>query len=244
MSNDSELDHIASTIRAPRAAAVAGIVFSLLLAGAMILFRTSISVASTDPGQWLADESQRARLEVALAALPFAGIAFLWFIGVIRDHLGDREDRFFASIFLGSGLLFLAMLFVGGSVMAALVAVAHDRPADPNVWLFGHRLFTTIMNTYGLRTSAVFTIATTTLAGRLSAIPLWLQIEGYLTSLALLLAATSAPWVEILSRSGCSSSASRSSWAADARSPYRRTVGEGPPPGARRRLAPGTTLGG
>lgn len=33
-----------------------------------------------------------------------AGIAFLWFIGVIRDRSGAHEDRFFATVFLGSGL--------------------------------------------------------------------------------------------------------------------------------------------
>jgi hypothetical protein len=32
---------------------------------------------------------------VALNLVPFAGIAFLWFIGVIRDRIGEREDRFF-----------------------------------------------------------------------------------------------------------------------------------------------------
>jgi len=47
--------------------------------------------------------------------LPFAGIAFLWFIGVLRDRLGELEDRFFATVFLGSGLLFLAMLFASCS---------------------------------------------------------------------------------------------------------------------------------
>ena len=39
--------------------------------------------------------------------IPFAGIAFLWFIGVLRDRLGEQEDRFFATVFFGSGLLFL-----------------------------------------------------------------------------------------------------------------------------------------
>ena len=44
--------------------------------------------------------------------MPFAGVFFLWFVGVIRDRFGDREDRFFATVFLGSSILFLAMVFV------------------------------------------------------------------------------------------------------------------------------------
>ena len=48
---------------------------------------------------------------LGLNPVPFAGIAFLWFIGVLRDRLGEFEDRFFSTVFLGSGFLFLAMLF-------------------------------------------------------------------------------------------------------------------------------------
>lgn len=43
--------------------------------------------------------------------VPFAGIAFLWFIGVLRDRLGQLEDRFFATVLFGSGPLFLGTLF-------------------------------------------------------------------------------------------------------------------------------------
>ena len=53
--------------------------------------------------------------------LPFAGISFLWFVGVLRDRLGQREDRFFATVFLGSALLFLAMIFTAASVAGGIV---------------------------------------------------------------------------------------------------------------------------
>ena len=53
--------------------------------------------------------------------VPFAGIAFLWFIGVLRDRLGELEDRFFATVFFGSGLLFLAMLFVSAALVKAII---------------------------------------------------------------------------------------------------------------------------
>ena len=38
---------------------------------------------------------------LALNLVPLSGIAFLWFIGVVRDRIGEREDRFFATVFLG-----------------------------------------------------------------------------------------------------------------------------------------------
>ena len=54
--------------------------------------------------------------------VPFSGIAFLWFIGVIRDFIGEQEDKFFATVFLGSGLLFVAMLFVSAAVAGGILA--------------------------------------------------------------------------------------------------------------------------
>ena len=55
--------------------------------------------------------------------LPFAGIAFLWFIAVVRDRLGELEDRFFATAFLGSGLLFIAMVFNAAAVAGGIISV-------------------------------------------------------------------------------------------------------------------------
>jgi hypothetical protein len=60
--------------------------------------------------------------------VPFAGIAFLWFIGVLRDRLGEREDRFFATVFLGSGLLFPAMLFASATVAGGIIIAYAARP--------------------------------------------------------------------------------------------------------------------
>src|ERR1700756_4099381 len=113
-----------SPLRTPRAAAVAGIIFSVLLITALILLRISAPPSPGVAGIWLTDSAHRTAVAVGLNLVPFAGIAFLWFIGVIRDRIGDREDRFFATVFLGSGLLFVAMLFVAAAVAGATIAVA------------------------------------------------------------------------------------------------------------------------
>ena len=96
-------------LKTPKAAAIAGIAFSLLLLSILWLLRTSIPADPLEPGAWLATDTRA--VTVALNLVPFAGVAFLWFIGVLRDRLAQLEDRFFATVFFGSGLLFLAMLF-------------------------------------------------------------------------------------------------------------------------------------
>ena len=197
-------------IRTPRAAAVAGIVFSILFATSVVLTEWAIPPGSEEAGTWVHDEAKRDAVSLSLQLLPFAGIAFLWFVGVLRDRIGQHEDRFFATVFLGSGLLFVATFFVAGSVAAGLISTAADaRPAERLgfVWPFGRETATTLANVYGLRMAAVFTISATTIASRLRLVPRWLGLLGYATAVSLLFGAGFVPllalifpaWVFVLS---------------------------------------------
>jgi hypothetical protein len=95
---------------------------------------------------------------VALNLVPFAGIAFLWFIGVVRDRIGEHEDRFFATVFLGSGLLFVAMLFVASAVTAGFLALlAVPAGASRDLSGFGRSVGAVVPHTYAMRMAAVFT---------------------------------------------------------------------------------------
>ena len=84
-------------LKTPKAAAIAGIAFSLLLLSILWLMRTSIPADPLEPGAWLGTDTRA--ITIALNLVPFAGVAFLWFIGVLRDRLGQREDRFFHRLF-------------------------------------------------------------------------------------------------------------------------------------------------
>ena len=108
-----EADLIRARLKTPRAAAIAGILFSVLLIAGLLLFRLSVRADPLEAGAWLKTSANT--IALGLNLIPFAGIAFLWFIGVLRDRLGELEDRFFATVFLGSGLLFLAMLFASAA---------------------------------------------------------------------------------------------------------------------------------
>src|SRR5580693_10001271 len=142
-----------SPLRTPRAAAVAGIVFSVLLISALVLLRVSVPAHPSVPGSWLTDSRRRAAVAIALNLVPFAGIAFLWFIGVLRDRIGEREDRFFATVFLGSGVLFVAMLFVTAAVAGGLFAAASrsSGPPGPDVLVLGRDITGLLLNVYSMR---------------------------------------------------------------------------------------------
>ena len=133
-----------STLRTPRAAAVAGIIFSLLLIAALVLLRVSVPANPAVPGSWLTDSHRRAGVAIALNLFPFAGIAFLWFIGVLRDRIGEREDRFFATVFLGSGLLFVAMIFAAAAIAGGLIADESSTPPGAGTLALGRIVTATL----------------------------------------------------------------------------------------------------
>ena len=197
----AEVDAARQALMAPRSAAVSGIAFSLLLAASVTLVRLSIPDNSPTQSVRTFDPTHRTELLVAVNLVPFAGIAFLWFIGVVRDRMGEREDRFFASVFLGSGLLFVAMLFAGTAMAAGLIAsVTATSSAQPvsDSWRIARAITYTLMTTYALRMAAVFMIATATITLRIAIMPQWLAFLGYACALVLLLSAGFLPWVELL----------------------------------------------
>jgi hypothetical protein len=181
--------------RTPRAAAVAGMLFSVLSLATFWLLRAGVPADPHDPGAWLATSSQN--VAVALHLVPFSGIAFLWFIGVLRDRLGRLEDRFFATVFLGSGLLFLAMLFIAaGLIGAILIAFAEEphRPIDTATFAFARAVVYNVVNIYMMKTAAVFMIATSTVAVYTRFAPRWLAVSGYALALVLLFGSYYIDW--------------------------------------------------
>jgi hypothetical protein len=190
---------VRSALRTPRAAAVAGIAFSVLLISSLALLRVSVPANPAVPGAWLTDSGKRAAVTIGLNLIPFAGIAFLWFIGVIRDRIGTHEDRFFATVFLGSGLLFVAMMFVAAAFAGGLLAdMSSSAPPGADILVLGRNVTSLLLNVYSMRMAAVFTLTTVTIARRTKIVSRWLTIAGLATALVLLIGIGISAWVELL----------------------------------------------
>ena len=132
--------------------------------------------------------------------MPFAGIAFLWFIGVVRDGFGRFEDKFFSTVFVGAGLTFLAMMFVAAGVGAGLEAgkgVGGDGSAHAEVATFGQMVLITLTKTYALRMGAVFMISLATIWLKTGLMPRWLVIVTYLLALGILFASDISMWITL-----------------------------------------------
>lgn len=182
--------------RSRRSAAIAGIVFALLLLTAMTMMRLALSEGSLQSLQ--SDSSRRALIRLSLNLVPFAGIAFLWFIGVVRDQLGDVEDRLFSTVFLGSGLLFLAMLFAGAVTSTSLLAMLAGPDVNVVLWEYGRNSTQALVSVYAMRMAAVFTLSVSTVGLRTSAMPRWVSYLGYVVALVLMLAAGEHKWTQLV----------------------------------------------
>jgi len=190
-----------SSLRTPRAAAVAGIAFSLLLGLSLALITVSSPANPATVGTWLTQSPRRGTVAFALNLVPFAGIAFLWFIGVVRDRIGQREDRFFASVFLGSGLLFVGMMFAAAAFAGGLVADVTLRSGaapNPAVLAVGRQVTGLFLHVYAMRMAAVFTMSTATITLRTRVIPRWIGLAGFAVAILLLVSVGLTPWVELL----------------------------------------------
>ena len=182
-------------LRTPRAAAVAGILFSVLLLAVFWLMRLSVPADPHEPGAWL--RGGVTYVALALNLVPFAGVAFLWFVGALRDKLGAREDQFFATVFLGSGLLVLAMLFAAAAVVGAIIIAFHSAPEaliDSATFYFGRGLAYGMINIYVVKTASVFMITTSTIALYTQLTPRWLAIGGYVVAVVLLIGSYYLDW--------------------------------------------------
>jgi hypothetical protein len=181
--------------RTRRAAAIAGIVFAVLLLTALALMRFALADGSLASLQ--SDAQRRTLIRFSLGLVPFAGIAFLWFIGVIREQLGDVEDRLFSTVFLGSGLLFLAMLFVGSITSSSLLDMLERPSFDNDIWDFGRDNAQDLFSLYAMRMASVFTLSVSTAGMRAAAMPRWVSFLGYAVALLLLLASGAQPWLQL-----------------------------------------------
>jgi hypothetical protein len=190
-----------ATLRTPRAAAIAGILFSVLMILIFVLFRISVPGDPLEPGAWLATSTRSA--SIALNLVPFAGVAFLWFIGVLRDRLGQQEDRFFATVFFGSALVFLAMFFLAAATIGAVILTASSSAVqaaliDSPAFHLARASTYVIINVYAIKMAAVFMLSTSTVIIYTAIVPRWIALLGFALALFLLIGSYFLSWSVIV----------------------------------------------
>ena len=186
-------------LHTPRSAALAGVLFALLYGGGVVLVRLSMRGDITDRGAWPATRVET--ISTALHLVAYAGIAFLWFMGVVRTRIGAGEDRFIATVFMGSGFLFLAMTLTAAAMSSGVISVyqeAAGNVADNAAFTLGSRVAYELVNLYSVRMAGVFMFSLGTLCLRTGAMPRGFVWLTYALAAALLLSIAYSLWVTLV----------------------------------------------
>lgn len=171
--------------------------FALLLATALVLLRSAVPESPETVPDWSGDAG--ARLAFAVGLMPFAGVAFLWYLGVLRDTFGEREDKLFSSVFLGSGILFVAMVFIATAIAGGLLStVDTGLDPDPSVVAISQAVILQISNVFALRMAGIFLLSLGTLWLRTAALPKWVSLFTYAVAAVLLVVVSRSLWASLI----------------------------------------------
>ncbi len=197
--NTSAPDKAAQVVTAPRAGAVAGILFAALFGVSVVLIRLSVPATSADASGWTPSSLNQATL--ALRLIPFAGIFFLWFVGVIRDRLGAAEDKLFATVTLGSGLVFLALTLAACAIAGGLLdslSSGGSQALPLGVYLFARSITDLAFNTFAVKMASLFMLSLGTLWRSTGVMPRPLVYLTYLLALVMLVAFSQSLWLLLI----------------------------------------------
>lgn len=122
-------------------------------------------------------------------------------MGVPRDRLGECEDQFFATVFLGSGLLFVASLFGAAAMSGALIealAAGNIHSPDSDIYYLGRRTADALLNLFAMWMAGVFMFSTCTIGLRSALVPRWVAFIGYACALVLLVVIANWKWIALI----------------------------------------------
>lgn len=148
------------------------------------------------------DDSRRVLL-VGLYLMPFAGIAFIWFVVALRMWIEGSSARIsilLSNIQLVTGIVYVALFFASAastSVLAASVEFS-DGEIDPVAAHQFPEFGRTLLIVFALRMAAMFVFTTSTIGRASHILPAWFAWGGYAVGLFLLLSASLEPWLALV----------------------------------------------
>lgn len=185
-----------------RLGAVSGIVFAVLFVLGILLPGLPNSDEPEAFSDFYADGGNRAMVVISLYLLIFAGIAFLAFAANLYRGLREAEgdSGSLATIALGAGIVFVAMLSSGAAAWANVPAGiefgGEAQPAnDFPIW-FNQLGFGEIM-VPGMFAAITVIVCTSALVLRTAVLPRWLAWTGFVCALFLVLSVVFLPMIAL-----------------------------------------------
>jgi hypothetical protein len=185
--------------------AVVGLAHSVLFLTAFWLFSRGPGPDATDEEyvQYYASDDERRLLLVAgLYLMPFAGIAFIWFIVAMRAWAVGyirRENAILSNVQLVSGIIYTTLFFTAAASSTVSAASAEFNDViDPEIARLFPQYGRALLLVFAMRMAAMFVLTTTNIMRPTRAIPRWFSIIGYVVAIFLLLSASFNPWLVVV----------------------------------------------
>jgi hypothetical protein len=181
--------------------AVHGVLF--LVSYWLLSSRPSATASIDEINEFYGSSGSRRVLLVGLYLMPFAGIAFIWFVVALRmweEGAARQVNIMLSNIQLVSGILYVALLFAGAastSVLAASVEFSQGT-IDPVAAFQFPQFGNTLMLVFALRMAAMFVLTTSTIGRTSRVVPKWFAISGYVVAAFLLLSASLEAWLALV----------------------------------------------
>jgi len=106
-----------------------GLLFAVLFVASVGLMRAGLPDIGMTPAEVRAefnDPHNRRQILIGYSMAPFAAVAFLWFVGVVRRR-APAEDQFVATVFTLASAVFVSLFLVAASLVGGPVYL---QPAD------------------------------------------------------------------------------------------------------------------
>src|SRR5215207_7714196 len=174
---------------------IAGIVFAVLFVVGFLLVSDTPEGDESNAAwvRYFADSDNRRMIVIGAIVWALAVLAFLVFLGVLRERLriSSPGTAWISTVAFGSGLVFVAMLAVAGLGAGSVAASVEfgDAPVvrDADVLRTFESLGIGALVLFGAAAAGLLIITTSVAAGRSALFPRWLVVTGYVAGVIVLL---------------------------------------------------------
>jgi hypothetical protein len=190
-----------------------GIVQALLTLAAYWLLAQAPGLSASDEEilEFYNSDQRWMVIVAGLYLMPFAGIAFLWFVVALRMWIKEssREDALFSNVQLVSAIVFIGLFFAAAAAESVLAVSIDSMGAEFEISMARQfpQYGSALLLVFAMRMASVFVFTTSTIGLKHRILPKWFVWSGYIVGLFLLLSATISPllilvfpiWVLVLS---------------------------------------------
>jgi hypothetical protein len=185
----------------------AAIITSVVGVAHAVLFLISLWMLSDGPGPsapddqivayYSSDSHRRWMLAAGLYLMPFAGIAFIWFIVAMRAWARGyirRENALLSNVQLVAGVIYTALFFIAAAAESVTAASAEFSDViEPDVARLFPEFGRALLLVFAMRMAAMFVLTTTNIMRATRLLPHWFSLAGYVVAIFLLLSASFNP---------------------------------------------------